>query len=110
MAGDRADEPIVVEGMAREMGSVTLEESPALTALAAEKADAKRSRYAVRWLRRLLAEDANLTIDESVLAASALASLGGRGHEHAHETLTAMAERASSKPRWRATSPPASPP
>jgi integrase len=36
--------------MAREMGPVTLEESPALTASAAENGDAKRSRYAVRWL------------------------------------------------------------
>jgi hypothetical protein len=56
---------IVAEGIAREMGSVTLEESLALTALAAEKGDAKRSRYAVRWLRRLLDEDQLLTLEEA---------------------------------------------
>ena len=80
---------IVAEGMARDMGTLTLEESLAPTALAAEKSDGKRSRYAVRRLRRLLEEDANLTIDEAVLAASALASLSGRSHEQAHATLTA---------------------
>ena len=86
---------IVAEGMAREMGQITLEESLALTAVAAEKGDGKRSRYSVRWLRRLIEEDRNLTIDEAVLAASALASLGGRSHEQAYSTLSAMAERAS---------------
>ena len=33
-----------------------------------------------RWLRRLLEDDANLTIDEAVLAAAALAALRGRSH------------------------------
>jgi hypothetical protein len=37
----------------------------------------------------------NLTIEEAALAASALAALGGRGHEQAVSTLAAMAERAS---------------
>ena len=34
-------------------------------------------------------------IDEAVRAASALAALGGRGHEQAYAALSAMAERAS---------------
>ena len=47
---------------------------------------------AVRWLRRLLEEDEGLTIEDTALAASALAALGGRGHEQAHATLSALAK------------------
>jgi hypothetical protein len=46
-------------------------------------------------LRRLLEEDANLTIDEAAASAASLAALGGRGHQQAVTTLSAMAERAS---------------
>jgi hypothetical protein len=62
---------------ARELGRITLDESLALTALVVQKDPGRRSRYTVRWLLRLLEEDKNLTIDEAVLAASALAALGG---------------------------------
>jgi hypothetical protein len=46
-----------------------------------------------------------LTIEEAVLAASALAALGGRGHAEAFSTLAAMAERAArqSQRRWAAS-------
>jgi hypothetical protein len=67
----------VAEATVREMGVVSLEEALELTALAAFKGPPRRSAYALRWLRRLLEEDANLTIDQAALAASALASLGG---------------------------------
>jgi hypothetical protein len=60
-----------------------------------QKDPGRRSGYTVRWLLRLLEEDENLTIEEAVLAASALAALGGRGHEQAVSTLSAMAERAT---------------
>jgi hypothetical protein len=40
------------EIVARELGRITLAESLALTALAAEKAPERASRYAVRWLHR----------------------------------------------------------
>jgi hypothetical protein len=86
---------IVAEMTARQLGRITLEESLALTALVVQKDPGRRSRYAVRWLRRLLEEDESLTIEEATLAASALAALGGRGQEEAHATLSAMAERAT---------------
>jgi hypothetical protein len=80
---------------ARELGRITLDESLALTALVAHRGPARRSRYAVRWLRRLLEEDENLTVEKAALAASALAALGSRGHDEALSTLTALAERAT---------------
>jgi hypothetical protein len=46
---------------ARELGRITLSESLALTALATHKAPERRSRYAVRWLRRLIEENEHLT-------------------------------------------------
>ena len=69
--------------------------------LAVEKAPGKRNAYAVRFLRRLLEEDKSITIDEAVVAASALAALGGRAHEQVMSTLSAMAERAAGQPRPR---------
>jgi hypothetical protein len=89
----------VAEATVREIGVVSLEEALALTVLVAQKEPHRRSAFAIRWLRRLLDEDRNLTVDQAVLAVSALASLGGRGHEEAHATLAAMAERASSQGR-----------
>jgi hypothetical protein len=44
--------------------------------LVVQKGPGRRSRYAIRWLRRLLEEDENLTVEEAALAASALAELG----------------------------------
>jgi hypothetical protein len=49
----------------------------------------------VRWLVRLLEEDDRLSMEEVALAASALATLGGRGHAEALATLSAMAEKAT---------------
>jgi hypothetical protein len=62
---------VVAEMTAHDVGRLTLSESLALTSLAAQKAPERRSRYTVRWLRRLLEEDANLMIEEAALAASA---------------------------------------
>jgi hypothetical protein len=70
---------MVAEMAARELGRITLDESLALTAIVVQKDPGRRSRYTVRWLRRLLEEDQNLTIEDASLAASALAALGGRG-------------------------------
>ncbi len=52
----------------REMGVVSLEEALDLTALIAFKAPERRSRFAIRWLLRLLQEDELLTIEETTLA------------------------------------------
>jgi hypothetical protein len=71
----------------------------ALTALVAEKEPERRSRFAVRWLRRLLDEDDNLTIEEAAMAASCLSALGGPSHEEAYGMLEAMAERATRQGR-----------
>jgi len=92
---------IVAEAIVREIGVVSLEEALALIALVAQKEPHRRSRYAIRWLRRLIDEDRHLTIDQAALAASALASLGGRGHEEGHAALAAMAERVARQPRSR---------
>jgi hypothetical protein len=86
---------LVAEMASRELGRISLDESLALTALVVEKDPGRRSRYAVRWLLRLLQENENLTIEEAGLAASALVALGGRGHAEALATLSAMAERAT---------------
>jgi hypothetical protein len=89
---------MVAEMTARELGRITLDESLALTALVVQKDPGRRSRYTVRWLLRLLGEDGNVTIEEAVLATSALAALGGRGREEAFSTLSALAERATRCP------------
>ena len=47
---------LVAEMTARELGRITLAEALALTVLVIEKDPGRRSRYAVRWLRRLLQE------------------------------------------------------
>ena len=74
---------------------ISLEEALGLTVLVAEKEPERRSRFAVRWLRRLLEEDENLTIEEAAMAASCLAALGGPSHDEAYGMLAAMAERAT---------------
>jgi hypothetical protein len=89
----------VAEATVREIGAVSLEEALALTVLVAQKEPHRRSAFAIRWLRRLIDEDRHLTIDQAALAASALASLGGRSHAEAHATLASMAERASRRTR-----------
>ena len=55
----------MAEATARELGRISLEEALALTALIAEKEPERRSRFAVRWLRRLLEEDERLSIEEA---------------------------------------------
>ena len=83
---------VIAEATARELGRISLEEALALTALVAEKDPERRSRFAVRWLRRLLEEDESLTIEEATVAASCLAARGGPSHEEALGMLAAMAD------------------
>jgi hypothetical protein len=77
------------------LGRISLEEALALTALVAEKEPERRSRFAVRWLRRLPKEEDSLTIEEATMAASCLSTLGGPSHDEAYGMLAAMAERAT---------------
>ena len=90
---------LLAEATARELGRITLEEALALTALVAEKEPERRSRFAVRWLRRLLEEDESLTIEEAAMAASCLGALDEPSHEEAYGMLLAMAERATRQGR-----------
>jgi hypothetical protein len=62
----------MAEATASELGRISLDESLALTVLVAEKEPRRRSRFAVRWLRRLLEEDESLTIEEATMAACSL--------------------------------------
>ena len=92
---------LLAEATARELGRISLDESLALTVLVAEKELERRSRFAVRWLERLLEEDERLSIEEAAVAASSLAALGGRGHREALAALSAMAEKATRNARAR---------
>lgn len=71
----------------REIGHVSLAEALDLTALIARKDPRRRSRVAMRFLERLIAEK-RLTIEETALATAALAALGSPGHDSAVATLT----------------------
>jgi hypothetical protein len=77
------------------MGHVTLLEALQLTALVALRDRERASRFAVRWLRRLFDEHPGVTIEEAALAASALAALGGPGHEDAAAALASLTARVS---------------
>jgi hypothetical protein len=90
---------VMAEATARELGRITLKEALGLTALVAEKEPERRSRFAVRWLRRLLEEDDSLTIEEATMAVSCLSALGGPSHEEAYGMLAATAERATRQGR-----------
>ena len=81
---------LVAETVAREIGRVALSEALELTALIAQKDARRKSRAAVRFLERLL-DERRLTIEEASLAASALAALGGPGHDAAVSLLMGLA-------------------
>jgi hypothetical protein len=87
---------MVAETTLRELGRPTLLELLDLTALIAQRDPRRRSRVAARWLARYLEANDRATIEEAALAASALAALGGAGHDEAREALRGMAERATS--------------
>ena len=91
----------MAEATARELGRITLGESLALQHSSREKDLERRSRFAVRWLQLLLEEDERLSIEEAAVAASALAALGGRGHQEALAALSAVAEKATRNARAR---------
>jgi hypothetical protein len=87
--------------LGRELSRLSLDESLAAVALVAAQEPARRSRFSVRWLVRLLEEEDWLSIEEVALAASALEALGGRGHVEALAALSAMAEKATRNARAR---------
>jgi hypothetical protein len=93
---------ILAEGMARELGQITLAEALDLTVLVLQREPGRRSGYTVRWLRQLLEERPQTTIEEAAPAASALAALAGPAHAQAYETLSAWPKlRLADKSRRR---------
>lgn len=77
----------------REMGRVSLQKALELTALIALKEPHRRSRVAARWLLRFLEEHDTATIEEGVLAGSALTTLGTAGRNSAIAVLRDMTEK-----------------
>jgi hypothetical protein len=67
----------MAEATAREFGMISLEEALGLTALVAERELERRSRFAVRWLRRLLEEMSEQRAGESEAAVRMLAVMAG---------------------------------
>jgi hypothetical protein len=86
---------------ARELPQLSLLDALELTMLIARKDPSRYPRVAARWLRRLLEEHPDLTIEEAALAASCLVALPGTGYREAAQTLKAMAETATRRRRER---------
>lgn len=82
----------LAEMTAREVSHLTLSESLALTALAVQK-EPRVARVTPSAGYQAAEEDENLTIEEAILAASALSALGSRAHEQALSALLGLAER-----------------
>jgi hypothetical protein len=68
---------VMPEATARELGMISLEEALGLTDLVAERELERRSRFAVRWLRRLLEEMSEQRAGESEAAVRMLAVIAG---------------------------------
>ena len=65
---------VVAEGLARELGRISLAEALELTILIAKKEPRRLSRVAVRWLERYL-QECEPTLGDVALAVSALSAL-----------------------------------
>ena len=89
---------LIAEAAAREVGTLDLREALDLTALVARHERARRSRFAVRWLERYLAEQREITLDDAELAVALLRALSGPHHAAA---LVALRELAKEAPRER---------
>jgi hypothetical protein len=62
------------------MGNVTLVDALELTALVAPRDASRRSRYAVRWFSRWLAETPAATLEDAAIVVAYLGALGGPRH------------------------------
>ena len=90
---------IAAVAAARELPQLSLIDALELTMLIARKDSSRYPRVAARWLRRLLEEHPDATIEEAALAASCLVALPGAGYGEAAQTLKAMAESATRRRR-----------
>ncbi len=89
---------LIAETTLREVGRPSLVELLQLTALIAQKDPRRHGRVSARWLLKFLEQHETATIDEAAHAATALAGLGGAGHDEAYAALLGMAERTSRRP------------
>lgn len=80
---------------AKELPQLSLLDALELTMLIARKDPSRYPHVAARWLRRLLEEHPDVTIEEAALAASCLVALPGASYREAAQTLKAMAETAT---------------
>jgi hypothetical protein len=90
---------VAAVGAAKELPQLSLSDALELTMLIARKDPSRYPRVAARWLRRLLEEHPDATIEEAALAAFCLVALPGAGYGEAAQTLQAMAERATRRRR-----------
>jgi hypothetical protein len=81
---------IVAEATAREVGQISLAEALELTALIARKEPHRHSRVAARWLRRYLAEQDSVALEEVGLIVGCLTALRSSHHEVALAVLRGM--------------------
>jgi len=79
----------VAEGLARELGRISLADALELTALVARKDPRRHPRVAARWLQRYL-EEYDATLSEAVLVVGALSALAGDRHAEALRLLRAV--------------------
>jgi hypothetical protein len=79
----------VAEGLARELGRISLAEALELTALVATKDPRRHPRVAALWLQRYL-EEFDATLSEAALVVGALTALTGERHAEALRVLRAM--------------------
>ncbi len=80
---------VVAEGMARELGRISLAEALELTILIGRKEPKRLPRVAVRWLERYLAE-CEPTLSDVALAVSALSALTHQPRAEAVRVLRAL--------------------
>jgi hypothetical protein len=86
---------------ARLAAQLSLIDARELTFLIARKDPGRHPRVAALWLKRLLEEYPDATIEEAALAASCLVALPGAGYREAAQTLKAMVETATRRRRER---------
>lgn len=87
----RAGNLAVAEGLARELGPISLADAFELTALVARKGQRRHPRVAARWLQRYL-EEYDAMLGEITLVVGALSALSGERHAEALRVLRAMVD------------------
>jgi len=87
----RAGNLTVAEGLARELGRISLAEALELTALVAKKDPRRHPRVAARWVQRYL-EEFEPNLGDLALVVGALSALTGERHAESLRVLRAMVD------------------